>query len=538
MINTVIYNTGTGNQVSLNGNRYNSNDIWFSNIGTVPSGPHAWTSLAPNHTGYVLRFIGFIDANANGQFNFGTDQYLGVINQSLTINPSVSGTLYMAFYDDGPYNDNSGILTFLLCPDTNYVSVVVCDEYTWPVNNQTYQQSGTYINQTVNTFGCDSVTVLDLIIYNSEVLTEEVSSCAEFIWPVNGQTYTSSGYYTEVLQTQFGCDSTVILDLTIYPALSSTETIIACNQYFWPVNSQTYTSSGTYTEVLQTQYGCDSTFILNLTILSGTASETNISACESYSWNGQTYALSGTYTYQTINGQGCDSTAVLNLTVFNSVQTQEVIWVCEEIEVGSEILNLSTVHGCDSIHTILYQLVPSSERPIASFSTSPNPVMLPPGIIQTVNTSQNANTYLWNFGDGSGTTTEPNLAHSYQNEGQYEITLIANNATNCPDTAQLQIIVQEDLLMYVPNAFTPDGDGFNNVFLPIINGDFDPYTYTLLIFNRWGELIFESRNAEIGWDGTYGGNMVSDGTYTWKISLKSGSIDERREFVGHVNLLR
>ena len=70
---------------------------------------------------------------------------------------------------------------------------------------------------------------------------------------------------------------------------------------------------------------------------------------------------------------------------------------------------------------------------------------------------------------------------------------------------------------------------------------FDPQDYTLLIFNRWGEIIFESTNANIGWDGTYGiesNEVVKDGTYVWKIEFKTKYNDERKVEVGHVNILR
>ena len=91
--------------------------------------------------------------------------------------------------------------------------------------------------------------------------------------------------------------------------------------------------------------------------------------------------------------------------------------------------------------------------------------------------------------------------------------------------------------MYVPNAFTPDGDAFNQTFKPIITG-IDIYDYELLIFDRWGELIFESHNKEVGWDGSYQGNLVQDGVYVWKIKIKIEDVDERRTFYGHVSVLK
>ena len=98
------------------------------------------------------------------------------------------------------------------------------------------------------------------------------------------------------------------------------------------------------------------------------------------------------------------------------------------------------------------------------------------------------------------------------------------------------------MIYYVPNTFTPDDDNFNQTFKPIFTSGFDPFDYTLYIFNRWGEIIFESHDANVGWNGTYGSNseieMVQDGTYTWKIEFKTNANDERKMIIGHVNILR
>jgi len=95
-----------------------------------------------------------------------------------------------------------------------------------------------------------------------------------------------------------------------------------------------------------------------------------------------------------------------------------------------------------------------------------------------------------------------------------------------------------DLIYYVPNAFSPDGDEFNNVFKPVLTTGFDVNSYHLSIFNRWGELIFESLNYEEGWDGTYHNEKLLDGTYIWKINVKYRSSDKKKELIGHVSLFK
>ncbi len=94
------------------------------------------------------------------------------------------------------------------------------------------------------------------------------------------------------------------------------------------------------------------------------------------------------------------------------------------------------------------------------------------------------------------------------------------------------------IIFYIPNTFTPDNDEFNQDFQPVFTSGFDPYDFNLKIYNRWGQVVFESNDATQGWDGTYGGELVQDGSYTWKIEFKSISNDERFIHTGHVNVLK
>ena len=105
--------------------------------------------------------------------------------------------------------------------------------------------------------------------------------------------------------------------------------------------------------------------------------------------------------------------------------------------------------------------------------------------------------------------------------------------TDRDDTLKINDLVFADF-------FSPNGDGYNDTYV-ILNIQNYPESY-LKVFNRWGEVVFESNNAEIGWNGSYGNNgqieMCQDGVYTWKIEFKVTRWDERRQVVGHVNLIR
>lgn len=175
---------------------------------------------------------------------------------------------------------------------------------------------------------------------------------------------------------------------------------------------------------------------------------------------------------------------------------------------------------------------------VAAFSVN-NPVhgLMNPEF-HTFNTSSNASIYSWDFGDGEVSTLF-NPSHTYtENAGSYVITLIANNAGNCPDTTELTVTIQEELIFYVPNTFTPDGDEFNNVFSPVFTSGFDPFNYTLTIYNRWGETLFESNDTKFGWDGTYNGESCKTGIYTWTIRFKSSESDKKITKTGHIQLLK
>jgi gliding motility-associated-like protein len=116
---------------------------------------------------------------------------------------------------------------------------------------------------------------------------------------------------------------------------------------------------------------------------------------------------------------------------------------------------------------------------------------------------------------------------------------MATSDHGCIDTAMATVYVEEDLIYYVPNTFTPDGDGNNEVFRPVITSGMDPNYYHFYIYNRWGEAVFESQDIEDGWDGTVHGLVAQDGTYTWKIEFKS-TVKRRVDNVvtGHVNILK
>lgn len=205
-------------------------------------------------------------------------------------------------------------------------------------------------------------------------------------------------------------------------------------------------------------------------------------------------------------------------------------------------LTVISAQGCvDSMVRQSYIFV--EDAPIADFSLSNDLVTSQNPFVLITNSSQFASNYTWNFGDGSPIDTNANPTHDFpQNTGQtYEVLLTAYSSTGCSSSMSLfvssdKLVVEE--LFYVPNAFTPDDDAFNPTFRPIITSGFDLTTVVFRIYNRWGEMIFETRDPNVGWDGTYNNIAVPEGAYTWTLQMLHIENDKRYTFNGLVNVLR
>ncbi len=195
-------------------------------------------------------------------------------------------------------------------------------------------------------------------------------------------------------------------------------------------------------------------------------------------------------------------------------------------------------NGCGNSAT-KQNMICGKSTPIADFEIEPTTISaLNPNVTFFNTSSSDATSYLWDFGDDIN-SKEKNPKHGYFGKPQsYVVTLFASNASKCTSQKSKLIDVIDEFIYYVPNSFTPDGDNLNNTFLPILYSGFDSQSYTLTIFNRWGEILFVSHDPAIGWDGTYGNNVSLVGIYTWTIQVTTSLTKEVKKLHGHVNLIR
>lgn len=210
---------------------------------------------------------------------------------------------------------------------------------------------------------------------------------------------------------------------------------------------------------------------------------------------------------------------------------------------GSYTVTITVMNGNNCLYTSTYNnYVTVYDHPNANFQINPNNISMLEPVTALINTSsQDVVSWFWEIPNGTPTTsTNENvnpITFPYDQPGDYPIELTVTNAAGCTDSIIYYVTIDSDVLIFAPNTFTPDNDEFNQNWMVHMSG-IDVYDFELVIYNRWGEVVWESRDVSVGWDGTYGGRPVQDGTYTWFIKCADLTNDEKYEFQGHLNVIR
>lgn len=194
--------------------------------------------------------------------------------------------------------------------------------------------------------------------------------------------------------------------------------------------------------------------------------------------------------------------------------------------------------GCaDTLNVADY--IRAYRNPIANFWMDPEETDIYSPEVLFYDDSQFASHYEWNFGDGGGSIM-PNVAHTFPGPGTWTITLTVSTNNGCEDQVQKQVVVNDIFNIYVPNAFTPDADGINEVFLPRLTGIPFMETYKFEIFDRWGTIIFTTNDPEEAWTGNVrnGEYFAKDDAYNWQVTVQLKGSDKERVYSGHVILVR
>lgn len=482
---------------------------------------------------------------------------------SMTVTEDVSYTSTLT----GVSGCDSSITTLItVIPiETTTATIEVCSGQTvvFPDGTSLIVDAATSQTSTLTSVGgCDSIVVTNVSVITEFSSEENIEICEgnEIVYPDgSSETITSSTVHLSTLISVGGCDSIITTNVSMLPILSSLQSLSLCfgELFTFPDGvSQTITGDMSHVSILSSVSGCDSVVTTHVTVLSPSAIDESVVLCEGESYtfpDGVTEIITENtlHTSVLMGYLGCDSVITTTILVNSVSTTFEAVEACigdvvfmpdgNGVSVtGNSIYTtiLTSANGCDSI---INTTISIDNQPQAIFVPSSSELTLENSEVTFNNYSLNATSYYWSFGDGTmdATTAEPTHEYETINPGSFEVTLIAINDSGCSDTAKNTLQIQQELLFFIPNIFTPDGDSYNEVFKPIFTSGFDAYDYHLTIYNRWGEIVFESYDASIGWDGTYGNQgLVQDGVYVWQIDFKESFSDKRHQEVGHVTVLR
>jgi gliding motility-associated-like protein len=342
------------------------------------------------------------------------------------------------------------------------------------------------------------------------------------------------------------------------------------------VNQPTAPLSGTITQLPITCYGANDGQL--------TANANGGTAPYSYTWSpsGQTGSIAsmlapGSYVVSIIDANGCTATATdilatppsllaqMNIsdnvvclpsiaTVTNaSVGTfNSVLWTLsngQSFTSNQFTLNLTSVgciditllitnaNGCTA-DTTISDAICVIPGPTAAFSTNSPEIDFSTGELSFINNSINYSGSIWQFGDGTSATLD-NPIHTYPaaTVDSYNVMLVVYDANGCTDTAY-SVVESNDLVrLTVPNGFTPNGDGLNDIFLPVVSNADQIKFYRFEVYNRWGQLVFESTKPGEGWDGKYNGKQAQFGVYNWSVRFEVPENDPVNAN-GHVTLVK
>ncbi|HTB05673.1 MAG TPA: gliding motility-associated C-terminal domain-containing protein [Bacteroidia bacterium] len=404
------------------------------------------------------------------------------------------------------------------------------------------------VTLTVNPTPTVSVTAIDSSICQGSATTLTASGASSYTWtPGTGLTCTNctsttanptgTTTYTVIGTGVGGCNDTAKFTLTVNPtptvsiSLSTGNTICSgqsvtltasgSTTYKWSTGSTassiTVTPAGTTTYTVKGSNGtCFDSASVTITLYPPlvVTMSTNDSICAGKTGQISASASGGNppYTYSWNNGLGMGSGP------FTVSPSSPTYYVC------------TVTDGCSSQKDSA-EVYTFTSSPQAAFTAVPNTIM-GGQYVTFVNTSTGASSYVWNLGNGS-TSTDSSVYYQYLASGNYIVSLIVSNNFGCTDTAYDTVHVMQSII--VPNVFTPNGDGYNDVF-HVTAGGFA--TYFIEIFNRWGEKVFEANSPDIDWNGrSTAGVEESDGTYYYIIKT-TGYDGKAYNLTGYIQLIR
>lgn len=434
---------------------------------------------------------------------------------------------------------------------TSIINQTICQ----PNSFLGYSMSGTFIDTLSNANGCDSVRTLNLIVNPITYSTYIDTIC-------QGQNifgYTTSGNYIDTFINSKGCDSIRNLQLLVFPKTYTTLNQQICNGQSY----LGYNSTGTFIDTLNNVNGCDSIRTLNLIVLPNYFTDTTINLCEGDSifcgsaWQKTT----GTYWDSLNTIFGCDSVVKTNLTfsqklnpviqgnkefcqgdsiflkvnatfqkyLWSTGDTSTWIYVKNSGQYSVMVNNLGLCYGYDTVDVVVNPLPNIAIQFTAKELCQLDTIQL---------TATGAESYTWYSPHMSREigNTNPIFFSVYASPVNVIVKGIDENNCSNIDSITLHYINCCGNL-FIPNAFTPNGDGHNDFFKPIFN-QVKYENYEIIIVNRFGQEVFKTKDLQKSWNGNFNNSPCDIGTYYYVIKAKCFENNKTQLLKGDINLIR
>lgn len=351
---------------------------------------------------------------------------------------------------------------------------------------------------------CDSIITTVLYVNNPGYKTINANICSNQFYFAGKQFRNTTGTYYDTFKTNFGCDSFVTTNLTVYPTFFKNNKVNLCQGLSYFAGGKLQTTSGNYVDTFKTFKGCDSIVQTDLFFYPTQSNLSTVSICvgERYFFQGAYYDKAGSYRKNYLNSYGCDSSFQLDLTILKSKKSTayqkvcygDTLWLNNKpyTKWGTYFDTLQTTTGCDSIVEIKIE-----------------------------NYSGFNESKVFKLCEGDSVL----VGNGYKKaSGYYQDTL--NTVNGCDSIILSKVIVENcdsTLKPIIPTAFTPNDDGVNDLFRPVVPSD-KIVLIEMSIYDRWGNKVFDSnQSAQFYWDGRYLGSNPAMGVYSWFVTYKSNN---------------
>lgn len=484
------------------------------------------------------------------------------------------------------------------------IDAFICESQSYEMPDGSEEgTAGSYVFPLSTAAGCDSTITVNLEVQETILIEMQGEICdnENFTLP-DGTTVNTAGMYDVVLGAG-GCDTLYQVEVTVNPTYDITQEASICQgESFTLPDGTTQNSSGSYPVTFNTALGCDSTVTVELTVLPNFTTNQNVSICEGETYtlpDGTVVDEAGVYPQEFTAANGCDSTANYNISVNPSFDIEQNWVVCDNQNVldpygnpitgdGEYFLELTSVNGCDSLvhitvefntafiattsasicqgevfgtpggqvisqagtyqdvfqtsngcDSVLVYDVTVLPKPNTRFTASPKVASIYDGPVQFFNETENADSLIWNLGAFGLSQMENPIINFEGQAGFYPMCLTTWNEYGCVDQHCTEYEVREEFTVFIPNAFSPNEDGINDLFY-VQGMDIDPDNFHLMIFNRLGELVFESNDPQEKWNGDIKGGTHYGETEVFVYRALVGSMATMKvyEFTGKVSLIR